>query len=151
MFDDINNWVSLANDVRSHEMTEYPQDFQPNPPASKEVLAALRTALPKALPRSYMAFLERANGGEGFIGERYAQLWRAEQLIELNRAYNVAEFAPNLFLIGSDGGGEAYAFDISANDPTVFEVPFIGMPRHAKPVANSFDSFVASLDAPGHA
>jgi hypothetical protein len=68
-----------------------------------------------------MAFLGRANGGEGLIGERYVRLWGAEELIEVNRGYNVAEF-------GTDGDGEAYAFDVSANDATVFEVPFIGMP-----------------------
>jgi hypothetical protein len=93
-----------------------------------------------------MAFLERANGGEGFIGERYARLWRAEELIEVNRGYNVAEFFPNLFLIGTDGGGEAYAFNVSANDSTVFVVPFIGMPSDARAIANSFDSFVAALN-----
>jgi len=120
-------------------------EFQPNPPAGKEALSALRMALPRPLPNSYMAFLERANGGERFIGQRYAQLWRAEDLIEFNRGYKVSEFAPNLFLIGSDGGGEAYAFDISTNDPTLFEVPFIGMPELLRPVAPSFDSFVAFL------
>ena len=124
---------------------DYPE-FQPNPPAPNEVLIALRTALPRPLPDSYMAFLGRANGGEGFIGERYAQLWRAEDLVEFNRRYEVSEFAPNLFLIGSDGGGQAYAFDISTNDPTLFEVPFIGMPELLTPIASSFDSFVAFLD-----
>jgi hypothetical protein len=93
-----------------------------------------------------MAFLGRANGGEGFIGERYVRLWRAEELIEVNRGYNVAEFFPNLFLIGTDGGGEAYAFDVSANDPTVFEVPFVGKPSDARAIADSFDTFVAALD-----
>jgi hypothetical protein len=37
-----------------------------------------------------MAFLRRANGGEGFIGEPYVRLWRAEELIEVNRDYNLA-------------------------------------------------------------
>ena len=120
-------------------------EFEPNPPASKEALIALSTELSKPLPSSYMEFLERANGGEGFIGERYVQLWRAEELIKTNRGYKVAEFAPNLFLIGSDGGGDAYAFDISTNNPTLFEVPFIGMPELLRPIAPSFDSFVASV------
>ena len=73
------------------------------------------------------------------------RLWRAEELIEVNRGYNVAEFFPNLFLIGTDGGGEAYAFDVSGNDATVFEVPFIAMPSDARVLATSFDSFVAAL------
>ncbi|HUK29504.1 MAG TPA: SMI1/KNR4 family protein [Candidatus Acidoferrum sp.] len=126
-------------------MTSNTQTFQPNAPASSEALASLRAALLKPLPEVYVAFLQRANGGEGFLGERYVRLWRAEELIEVNRGYNGAEFFPNLFLIGTDGGGEAYAFDVSRNDATVFEVPFIGMPSDARAIANSFDSFVAAL------
>lgn len=44
----------------------------------------MRVGLPKPLPEGYMGFLERANGGEGFIGQRYVHLWRAEELIEAN-------------------------------------------------------------------
>jgi hypothetical protein len=90
-----------------------------------------------------LVFLRRANGGEGFIGERYVRLWRAEELMEMNRGYKVAEFFPSLFFIGTDGGGEAYAFNISGNNSTVFEVPFVGLPSDARIIASSFDSFVA--------
>jgi hypothetical protein len=127
-------------------VTSNAKDFEPNAPASRQALASLRAGLSKPLPERYMVFLGRANGGEGFIGERYVRLWRAEELIEVNRGYNVAEFFPNLFLIGTDGGGEAYAFDVSVNDPTIFEVPFIGMPSDARAIADSFDSFVAALN-----
>ena len=58
--------------------------------------------------------------------------------------YRVAEFFPNFFFIGTDGGGEAYAFDISGDDATVLEVPFIGMPTDARRIA---DSLEALLDA----
>jgi hypothetical protein len=120
------------------------QAFQPNAPASTQAVTSLRTALAKSLPESYFAFLARANGGEGFIGDRYVQLWRAEELAEMNRAYKTTEFFPNLFFIGSDGGGEAYAFDLSRTDATVFEVPFVGLPTDARAIANSFDSFLAT-------
>ena len=101
--------------------------------------------MPKRLPDSYIAFLTRCNGGEGFVGERYVRLWKAEELLTHNHSYEVPESFPNFFFIGTNGGGEAYAFDISGNDPRVFEVPFIGMPSDAKPVADSFD---ALLDLP---
>jgi hypothetical protein len=142
---DFVNHVPTAVEFRA--VTANIQRFQPNAPASSEALAALRAALPKPLPEGYVAFLQRTNGGEGFLGERYLRLWRAEELIEVNRGYNVAEFFPNLFLIGTDGGGEAYGFDVSGNDATVFEVPFIGMPSDASAIANSFDSFLAALGA----
>jgi SMI1/KNR4 family protein SUKH-1 len=118
--------------------------FQPNAPASPEALAFLRTGLVKSLPESYFAFLSRANGGEGLIGDRYVQLWRAEELAEMNCAYKTAEFFPNFFFIGSDGGGEAYAFDVSRTDATVFEVPFIGLSTDARAIASSFDSFLTT-------
>jgi hypothetical protein len=120
------------------------QAFQPNAPASTQAVTSLRTGLAKPLPESYFDFLARANGGEGFIGDRYVQLWRAEELAEMNHAYKTAEFFPNLFFIGSDGGGEAYAFDLSRTDATVFEVPFVGLPTDARAIANSFDSFLAT-------
>jgi hypothetical protein len=123
------------------------QPFQPNAPASAQALASLIAGLAKPLPDGYTIFLRRANGGEGFIGERYVRLWRAEELIGMNRGYKVAEFFPNLFFIGTDGGGEAYAFNISESDPSVFEVPFIGQPTDASMIASSFDSFIAGAHA----
>ena len=104
--------------------------------------------LPKPLPDDYTAFLRRANGGEGFIGERYVRLWRAEELIDMNRGYEVVQFFPDMFFIGTDGGGEAYAFNVSGTDGAVFEVPFIGLPCDARMIADSFESLVggARLD-----
>lgn len=103
--------------------------------------------VPAPLPDDYVAFLRRANGGEGFIGERYVRLWRAEEVIEMNRGCNVAEFFPNLFFIGTDGGDEAYALDISGSNPKVFEVPFIGLASDARMIASSFDSFAAGASS----
>ena len=125
-------------------MTADGQAFQPNAPASTEALASLRAELAESLPERYFAFLTHANGGEGFIGDRYVQLWRAEELKQMNRAYKTAEFFPNLFFIGSDGGGEAYAFDLSRIDATVFQVPFIGLPTDARAIADSFHSFLGA-------
>ena len=130
-------------------MTVNPQAFQPNAHASEQALASLVAGVPKPLPDGYIGFLRRANGGEGFIGERYVRLWRAEELIEMNRGYNVAQFFPDMLFIGTDGGGEAYAFKVSGTDGAVFEVPFIGLPSDATMIADSFESFVrgASLHA----
>ena len=72
------------------------------------------------------------------------RLWRAEELAEMNRAYKTEEFFPDFFFIGSNGGGEAYAFDLSRIDAGVFEVPFIGLPNDARAIASSFNSFLAT-------
>jgi len=66
----------------------------------------------------------------------------SEELVGMNIGYNVAQFFPDTFFIGTDGGGEAYAFKISRTDGAVFEVPFIGLPSDARIIADSFDSFV---------
>jgi hypothetical protein len=45
----------------------------------------------------------------GFIGENYLMAWPVEDLIQFNKEYLVDEAAPELFLFGSSGGGEAFA------------------------------------------
>lgn len=118
------------------------QTFQPNPPPTKEVLESLIAALRKPLPDSYLAFLARSNGGEGFVGERYVWLWKAEELMANQTGYRAAEFFPKFFFIGTDGGGEAYAFDTSNNDARVFDVPFIGRTTDARLIADSFEALL---------
>lgn len=126
-------------------MTSISGQFAPNTPASSEAIAALvADVVPMELSSDYLAFLRRANGGEGFIGGRYVILWRAEDVIASNRDYQVGEFAPMLLLIGSNGGGEAYAFDRSRPGSRVFSVPFIGLDyREILSVSESFGSFVS--------
>ncbi len=118
--------------------------FQPNAPAPEEAISALLGILGKSLPYEYLAFLRTANGGEGFASEEYAVLWRCEDLIEYNQSYQVEELAPGFFLIGSNGGGEAYAFNLSSGSSILYRLPFIGMEsQYANKVADSFDLFLA--------
>ena len=118
--------------------------FHSNPPAPSEILAILKGAV--NLPPGYIAFLERANGGEGFDGERNVQLWRAEELVEANRSYKTGEFFPNFFFIGSDGGGEAYAVKLAEGVSTIFELPFIGLPSDARVIASSFEEWLQGAE-----
>jgi hypothetical protein len=121
--------------------------FKPNPPASEEAMLVVTNSLPKPLPPAYLAALAIANGGEGFVGKRYIKLWVAEELLERNEKHQVAEYAPNLFLIGSNGGGQAYAFDLAKDDNAVYQVPFIGLdPKDAEIVARIFDAFLPRIN-----
>lgn len=63
------------------------------------------------MPDDYVGFLRTANGGEGWIGDRYLVLFRIEDLGTLNVGYEVGELAPGFLLIGSNGAGEAVGFD----------------------------------------
>ncbi|MGP8199719.1 MAG: SMI1/KNR4 family protein [Limisphaerales bacterium] len=98
------------------------------------------------LPDDYAEFLQQANGGEGFVGNAYVILWRVEELLEMNKAYQVAEYAPGLFLFGSDGGGEAFAFDTRSDAKPIISVPFVGMElKLVRSVALNFKAFLEEL------
>lgn len=92
------------------------------------MLNAVESQLGVSLPLEYADFLKYSNGAEGTIGENsYLVLWRIEELVPLNKAYAVSEFAPGLLLFGSDGGGAGYAFDTRSGTPPILEISFIGM------------------------
>jgi hypothetical protein len=99
------------------------------------------------LPTEYIQYLQICDGGEGFIGPNaYVIFWRLRELLEMNKAYQAKEYAPELFLFGSDGGGEAFAFDTRDTAMPIVSVPFIGLELQlAKPMGTSFNDFVEQL------
>jgi RimJ/RimL family protein N-acetyltransferase/cell wall assembly regulator SMI1 len=121
--------------------------FEPNPGIPDNALSLAMKDLGVELPEDYQAFLRKTNGGAGFLGEAYVSLWRGEELKQKNEDYQVAEFAPGLLIFGSDGGGEAYAFDMHETPWKVVQVPFIGM-RDADvawPMGSSFTEFLKKV------
>jgi len=120
--------------------------FNCNPPAGVAVMRHLEAESRVRLPDDYAEFLQQANGGEGFVGNAYVILWRVEELLEMNKAYQVAEYAPGLFLFGSDGGGEAFAFDTRSDAKPIISVPFVGMElKLVRSVALNFKAFLEEL------
>lgn len=92
----------------------------------------------------YKEFLGMYNGGNGSIGEySYVQLWTFEDIVELNRNYEVDEFLSGIVLIGSDGGDTAYGINEFGK---YIEVPFIGMDNdEVQEIASNFDEFIEYL------
>ena len=123
------------------------EKFNSNPPASVASLRNFELESDFRLPEDYVQFLQQTNGGEGFVGPNaYVILWRLEELLEMNKAYQVAEFAPGLFLFGSDGGGEAFAFDTRSNAKPIVSVPFVGMEVNlVRSIAPNFKEFLKEL------
>lgn len=120
--------------------------FNGNPPAEAQAILRLEAESGLDLPVEYKEFLLQQNGGEGFIGSAYAMLWRAEELLGINKSYHVHEYAPGLLLFGSDGGGEAFAFDTRSTAKPIVSVPFVGMAlNEARPVALGFSEFLETL------
>ena len=59
---------------------------------------------------------------------------------------HVDESAPGLFLFGSSGGGEAFAFDTRTVPPSIVAVPFIVLDlEDAIAIAPNFNAFLQHL------
>jgi hypothetical protein len=119
---------------------------QLNPPAEPRLVGELSATLGVAIPSDYVNFLQQHDGGEGFIGDNYIVLWKAEELADFNREYEVEKYAPGILLFGSNGGGEGYGFDTVSSAMPIVCVPFIGMDRrYAIPVAKDIPDLFAKL------
>jgi hypothetical protein len=121
--------------------------YDPNPPAAVADIQKCEADLGFLLPTDYKKFLATADGGEGFIGPNaYVIFYRVSELVTINRLYSFEEYAPGLFMFGSDGGGEAYAFDTRVTDWPIVSVPFVGSGlADVWRIAPSFRDFLAAL------
>lgn len=96
-----------------------------------------------SLPSDYVSFLNKHNGGEGFVDNDYLIIWKIEELSIFNLEYEVGKYAPGIFLFGSSGGGEAYGFDMRDPSMPIVRIPFIGMElQYAIPVARTFSELM---------
>lgn len=132
--------------MSSSAIVEFPEEFQLNPPATADEISAAERALDVVIPDRYREFLARASGGEGPVGdESYVILWPATELANHNQGYKVdPEYAPDLLLIGTDGGNEVFA--IRAGDGAFVSAPLIGMnPDSVKPRGATLQEFLASF------
>jgi hypothetical protein len=120
--------------------------FNKRPPATPEKIAKFATASRLTLPQDYTAFLKQANGGEGMVGPNaYLILFAVDELTSLNNAYQVEDYVPGLLIFGSDGGGEAYAFN-TRDTMRVVRFPFVGMdPSTVETLADDFTAFIEHL------
>ena len=102
----------------------------------------------QALPADYLAAVAAFGGREGFLGGVYLRLYRLQELVALNIAYEVPSLLPEVIVFGSDGGGEAFAFLLG--EAAVIRVPFLPLgPERAHRVARSFTEFVVSATDTG--
>ncbi|MEH7246855.1 SMI1/KNR4 family protein [Neobacillus niacini] len=116
------------------------------PPIEENKVKEVETELGVTFPNDYLEFISYSNGAEGSIGENYLILWSIEDIIELNEAYGVNDFAKGLVLFGSDGGDTAFAFDTRKNETQIVSVPFIGMDlSEITTCSNTFNGFLQYL------
>lgn len=127
-----------------------------HPPAAAWQIARLRAESGLELPWPYLHLLQTSNGGDGLLPVAPGRfvLWPAQEVLELNRRFDVDDNYPGLFGFGSDGGATLLALDArSATAPwPVVCVPFIGLADEIATVAASFEAFrllLGRLPAPG--
>jgi hypothetical protein len=115
-----------------------------NPPSTKEVELFLKE-IDFNLPTGFLEFFKEANGAELSTQEDFILLWPLTDMVQLNREYNVEEYAPGFFVFGSNGGDTAYA--IQRNTGNIFELPFIGMSKEeAKLKSKNFAEFIEKFN-----
>ncbi len=97
-------------------------------------------------PSEYIQFLKYSNGAKGMLGKNFLVIWRANEVLSINKRYEVELFAPGLFLFGTDGGNEGYGFDHRAKDITIVKIPFIGLGwNDAIIICRNFIEFMCKL------
>ncbi len=101
------------------------------------------------LPEEYLTLMLHSNGGEGDLALEpgWVQIWPVEQVVELNKGYEVEKNVPGFFAFGSNGGGEMLAFDTREGKPwKVVMIPFIPMTADdAITIAEDFEDFARAL------
>jgi hypothetical protein len=117
--------------------------FNTVPPATPSAIETAEKFFNLKLPNDYKEFLQFSNGLEGETTDNYLVLWSAEELVELNQAYNVKEFVSNIILIGSDGAEDTFGFDTT--NMAIVKLPFIGMGHIPnEKLSETFNAFLAS-------
>ncbi|WP_131998275.1 SMI1/KNR4 family protein [Dokdonella fugitiva] len=116
-------------------------------PALEAEIASAEAELGIRLPMEYREFLQKTNGAEGAIGaNEYISLWPVGRLKELNDAYEVDSYARGFLVVGSNGGGEAYAFDMLGDSCSISALPFVGLSREeARLIGKDFWAFLDNL------
>src|SRR2546429_282348 len=105
-------------------------------------LASLGTRY--AWPPQYLELLAFMDGGEGFIGENHVRIFAHKDPVWLNEATALREIRDGLFIFGSTGGGEGFAFDQQAGNRIV-QVPFIPLVReHLIAIAEELRTWLSS-------
>ena len=117
--------------------------------AKPEAIQKLVDGAGKELPKDYLDLLLYCNGGEGELGIEpgWFRLWSAEDVIQLNKDYEIEKYIPEFFGFGSSGGGELIAFDMQKDKSwKIVMIPFVSMsPDEARIIANNFEEFVEAI------
>jgi hypothetical protein len=112
-----------------------------NDGASNDAIRMVERNLHICLPPDYQDFLRWSDGGEGQVGTHYLSLWPTDEIVKLNDDYEIGNYLLGVIGIGTDGGGECYAFDYrkEQENPPFVRVPLADLcVESIVPLADTF-------------
>lgn len=112
---------------------------------------AIEKMLKFRLPPDYLFYLLNYASFEGYVGSEYIQLWSVDELMELNRAYDIVNHLPLTLGIGSNGSSEFIALERTNKEGfRIVLSPFIDLDsQYHVVIGSSFTDFLECLDS-GH-
>jgi SMI1 / KNR4 family (SUKH-1) len=131
------------------KLSENPQHYsmatiERNTAPTREEIETFLKQVDFSLPNGFIDFFKDTNGADISSDEKYILLWALTDMVQLNKEYNVEEYAPEFFIFGSDGGDTAFAIEKSTGD--IYEMPFIGMSKEEAVFKNkTFPKFIESI------
>lgn len=116
--------------------------------ASPEAIQAAEQQLAVAFPDDYREWLLSTNGTEAWFGEFFVMLYSLDNVVAVTRAAEAEDRLPGFVAIGSDGGGEMFAFDFRQSPPSIVMVNIVCAGWHEGLLqASSFTDFMAQRSA----
>lgn len=118
------------------------------PPDSKKFNDFLRNTVCK-YPPGYLEFMQEHNGAEGLVLDaKPLLLYSFEELQDSNKTFRTEENAPDLLIVGSNGGIDAIC--IHRVNGTFINVPFADLEtnEYREDVGATFVEFLAYCSLP---
>lgn len=125
-----------------------PSAFIKKAPATAEALSQLTAGVPYPLADDYINLLRSMDGGEGFVGKQYVRFYSVDEVLLVRRGLGEAELAGDLVVIGSDGGGEALAYDCRYSPAPLVTLGFIPLDyKFIRALASTLAEYLDGLRA----
>jgi hypothetical protein len=122
------------------------EHFIKTPPLSASTVVRLVSQLRRPIPSGFSEMYCAHNGADGFARDSYVRIYPLDHLGDLNRSFQTARFAPGLTIFGSNGGGEALAFDPNG---MIIQVTFIPLrAEYANVMGRSISELFGTLGGP---
>lgn len=115
-------------------------DFNYNEPYKGNLITKINNV---ELPKDYIDFMLKHNGGEGDLVLTWFILFPLDKLEEYNKDYEIDKFLKNSIIIGSNGGGELYGLNSNGE---YFNVPEIIEEEYLKILGKDFNTLPEKIN-----